>query len=349
MKAFHVTIFLLLLASAVAAQTTLSNIPDPKRTNGGYVSNPDGLLDDATVLDLDSIIRDIEKRTTVQIAVVAVKSIGDADLFEFSQSLFTRWGIGMKGKDNGLLVLFVEDIRSVRFHTGYGLDGILPDVICKRIQRDYMVPHFKEANYGAGLAGGVTQAGKIVSDPTYAQHVLEETLVEEPQEVSAITALGLMVLFFAGPVLLIIYLYKSRDGNFSDSRNPTRTPYPEMRLSRKIWLLLFVLAPAAIILVFTFSNSPDAATLCFLSLYGFLILTLMRRQWRAKKVINRFLRGEQYSEAVNFVKDQQTYWMVMAILFPIPVFLTSLFTCIEGEGTGTIQENARPAEDRCRS
>src|SRR5690349_10920659 len=139
---------ILLLAAAVSAfgQHTIETIPNNRLDNGSHVSNPDDVISTQGVVALDSILIDIESQTTAQVAVVVVNSIGEQDIFDFSQKLFNHWGIGHHN-DNGLLILLVVDQRTVRMHTGTGIEPILTDVTCKRIEREYMVPSFKEGNY----------------------------------------------------------------------------------------------------------------------------------------------------------------------------------------------------------
>ena len=57
--------------------------------------------------------------------------------------------------DNGLVILLSTDERCAQFATGYGLEGILPDAICKRIQNRYMLPYFKDNNWNAGMVAGI--------------------------------------------------------------------------------------------------------------------------------------------------------------------------------------------------
>src|SRR5687767_6031003 len=144
MKNFLVSAFVGLLLTNGYAQYTVESIPNQKLIDNSYVSNPDHILDENTVASIDLILKSLEEKATVQVAVVAVNSIGETDIFDFAQDLFTTWGIGNKSNDNGLLLLLVKDQRTIRFHTGDGIEGTLPDAICKRIQRDYMVPRFKE-------------------------------------------------------------------------------------------------------------------------------------------------------------------------------------------------------------
>jgi uncharacterized protein len=136
---------LFLLAPILHAQWTVETVPNQKLVNNSYVSNPDGVLNAATVASINSRLTDLERKTTIQIAVVAVNSIGDVDIFSFAQDLFMHWGIGQKKTDNGLLILLVKDARTIRFHTGDGLEGILPDMRCKRTSKTTCCPRSNPA------------------------------------------------------------------------------------------------------------------------------------------------------------------------------------------------------------
>lgn len=82
----------------------------------------------------------------------------------FAFSLFNKWGIGDKDSDNGLLILLITDLddREIVFETGYGIEGFLPDALCKRIQVKKMIPLMKELDYGGGLLAGVNEIGDIL-------------------------------------------------------------------------------------------------------------------------------------------------------------------------------------------
>ena len=155
---------LLLIASTVAfgAATayTVETVPNVQLENShAFVSNPDGILSARTVATLDSMLYRLRQENTSEFVVVALTSIGDADPRTFANELFAHWGIGRKEKDNGLLLLFVEDQRRVTVEVGYGLEGILPDATCYRLISDYMIPYFKEAsNDSTALASGSLQA-----------------------------------------------------------------------------------------------------------------------------------------------------------------------------------------------
>ena len=89
--------------------------------------------------------------------------------FDFAHRLLNEWGVGKKGKNNGLVILLVTDQRCIQFYTGYGLEGDLPDAICKRIQTRDMIPYLKDGNWDAGMVAGVRAVcgrldGSMVND-----------------------------------------------------------------------------------------------------------------------------------------------------------------------------------------
>jgi uncharacterized protein len=307
-------LLLLLFPTWLMSQSTIESIPNQKLINDSYVSNPDKILDDVTVSRIDSLLTALEKKTTVQIAVVMVESIGEEDVFDFAQNLFSRWGIGNAARDNGLLLLFVKDKHTIRFHTGDGLEGVLPDAICKRIQRESMVPEFKNQNYNAGMLAGLQQIDKILTDPNYA-----EELQKPPEgEVSDWVGFIIFLSVFFAPVLIIVFIVKTVKGKFTDSKKPAETPYPEMTPKRGVWLLEFVAIPLLIITLFGIGGMENPIGFCVLSLYFYFMLTLFHRLIRMKKVINRFLKVQDYYEIVEFLRKQQWYWFFMAIFFPVP-------------------------------
>jgi uncharacterized protein len=296
------------------SQSTVESIPNQKLINNSYVSNPDGILDASTVAQIDIILKTLEEKSTAQVALVAVRSIGEADIFDFAQQLFVSWGIGSKENDNGLLLLLVQDQHAIRFHTGDGLEGILPDATCKGIQRDYMVPEFKNGDYNAGMLAGIKEIERILTDPAYA----EELKKPSEDELSEYGAFVVFILAFCAPVFLIIYFTKAINGKFANSKKTEFTLYPEMRMKRWHWLIVFGGIPGIIVALFGLQSTDDSAGLAFLSLYGYYLLTVFYKLIRTKKVMNRFLRERDYYQIVEFLRSSQWYWFFMALFFPLP-------------------------------
>lgn len=136
-----------------------------------YVIDPDNLLDDVSQAQMDGLLQQNEAETTSEVFVVALSSVGERDVKRFATELFNHWKIGQAQKDNGLLLLMVDDQGKVSIETGYGLEGVLPDAICMRIIQQNIIPHMREGNYGAGILSGVQRITEILSDPVVADEI----------------------------------------------------------------------------------------------------------------------------------------------------------------------------------
>ena len=125
MKRLILAIFVLAvsLVSAVAQAEpkayTVETVPNVHVADRRlYVTDPSNILSTPSRDSINAICAQLEQQRGIEAAIVMLPSIGDADVFDFAQSLFRHWGIGKKGKDNGILVLFVMDRHLIRFHTG---------------------------------------------------------------------------------------------------------------------------------------------------------------------------------------------------------------------------------------
>jgi len=157
-KLLFIITFICLLGeiSVQAKEYTIKEIPMvhlQDRTR--YVSNPDNILSPSAVATMDSILYALEEKTGIQTLVVAVTGIEGGDCFDFAYRLGKEMGIGQKERNNGLVILLSTDERCIQFATGYGLEGVLPDAICKRIQSRHMVEHFGKDDWDAGMVAGI--------------------------------------------------------------------------------------------------------------------------------------------------------------------------------------------------
>lgn len=144
-----------------------------------HVSDPDGLLALDYASEINRILTTLEDSTGIQSMVVMLTSIGNEDIFEFSHNLFRHWGIGSTERNEGLLIVYVADQRKIRFTTGYGLEGILPDAICKRIQTQYMLPHFRNGDTNSGMLEGVRAVVSVLDGSMQASRDMEEASLWE--------------------------------------------------------------------------------------------------------------------------------------------------------------------------
>lgn len=167
---FTLTALFCLVVNAQDKIYTVDNLPKVHLADKTrYVCNPENILSAESCVRMDSMLYALEQQTGIETVVAILPSIGNVECFDFCHQLLNRWGVGKKGKDNGLVILLVLDQRCVQFYIGYGLEGDLPDAICKRIQTKYMLPYFKRGQWNEGMVIGIEKTcarldGSMVND-----------------------------------------------------------------------------------------------------------------------------------------------------------------------------------------
>ena len=234
MKKALLLIFVSVSTFLFGTEYTVKTIPYPKTQDANaYVSNPDGILSQEAVSRINVLLDSLEAQNGSEVAVVAVSSIGYEDIKSFATDLFKSWGIGKSQNNNGLLVLFVLDQRKVTFETGYGLEGVLPDAICKRIQTQAMIPEFKKGNYDVGMLAGVERIVSTVKDEPF------ETKPEAPfawNEVLPLAAGVYLILIILSLVWVNNIVKKVR----KDSRYPNNIARYKVIKSNKTSALMLI-------------------------------------------------------------------------------------------------------------
>lgn len=150
-----ILIFLFILPLFCFAQD-IPDKPFPPRMVNDFA----GILSASEINLLEGKLVSFNDSTSTQIAVVTVKSLKGYDKDDFAQRLGQKWGIGQKGKNNGCVILvkpkYAMEKGKAAIQTGYGLEGVLPDALCKRIVDHEMIPAFEEGNYYQGILNAVT-------------------------------------------------------------------------------------------------------------------------------------------------------------------------------------------------
>jgi uncharacterized membrane protein YgcG len=140
-----------LLALCVAAVAVAAEVP----YLSGRVVDDAEILKPATRDALAAKLKAHEARTTDQIVVLTVRTIGDASIESFATAVFEQWKLGQKGKDNGVLLIVVPADHKMRIEVGYGLEGTLTDAQAGRIIRNVITPEFKAGDFDGGVSAGV--------------------------------------------------------------------------------------------------------------------------------------------------------------------------------------------------
>lgn len=153
-KVYSFFLIFCLQLSIVSQESTnefVRNLPNPRSRNGSWILDQSKILENSGVQEnLNSILDKLEKDTTNEIALVILPTIGNLVPKSLATELFQVWGIGKLGKDNGVLILHVLDQRRIEIETGYGMEGILSDVICKRLLEEKTIPYFKQGAFSTG-------------------------------------------------------------------------------------------------------------------------------------------------------------------------------------------------------
>ena len=201
-RLLSITLLLLIGLVVEARPYRTKDVPNVQIENRyRFTSNPDGILDARAVAQIDSICYDLRHRGIAQTAVVALREIDTDDVFEFAYELFSEWGVGSKS-NSGIGILLVEEAREIRFITGYGIEGVLPDAICKRIQTEYMLPHFRRGDYSQGMVAGVEAIRSVLNGSELDVGGNDDYVNEEDEAIWALV--GFFIIVIIGSMVIVI-------------------------------------------------------------------------------------------------------------------------------------------------
>ncbi len=239
----------------------IENVHVKNRTR--YVSDMAGALSPSARAEADSLLAGMWRASSAEPVVVIVSDLEGEDIDDFATRLFTDWGIGKKDKDNGVLMLISINDRKVVIRTGYGAEGVLPDVIASNIIRHNIAPHFREGDYD----GGVVEALGVMNSALTSDEAREELMSQYANDAGASSGdgdelwqiyLGFCTFVGCGALLMVVLLY------FTSRRLPTANAYAQLQ---KVKLPLLVAAPLALLF----------------PLPAFLLLVLLMRHVRLHK------------------------------------------------------------------
>ncbi|HTN70017.1 MAG TPA: TPM domain-containing protein [Methylomirabilota bacterium] len=128
----------------------------------GRVNDYAGVMKPNQLQSVESQLAQLERDTGHQVAVLTIPTLEGEDIEGFSIRVAENWKIGKKGFDDGVILVVAVKDRRLRLEVGYGVEGILPDAIAKRITADYIVPHFRAQDYGGGIVAGIDAVQKIL-------------------------------------------------------------------------------------------------------------------------------------------------------------------------------------------
>ena len=147
---------IVVLTSALAMN---AEIPPQQKNANELVYDYAHVIDSANLAVINDSLKNLYIYNKTQVVVLTVESLDGMEIEDYCQEVFQKWGIGDKKLNNGVLIVVKPKTETsggkVRIHTGYGAEGALPDLLCKMIQTDSMIPAFKENNYGLAIKKAV--------------------------------------------------------------------------------------------------------------------------------------------------------------------------------------------------
>lgn len=158
---------------------------------------------------LNSILKQIYDSGIAQYSIVTINSLEDQDIESYSLNL-AQGNLGDSEKNNGLLLLVSLEDRKYRFEVGRGIEYILNDAKVGRIGRYYLVPNFKEENYGKGIVEASLAVRSILLGDVESEYYVQDS----PSSKGMSSLINLFILFFFVLLPLSgIFLRKKRSDN----------------------------------------------------------------------------------------------------------------------------------------
>lgn len=198
--------WLVCIGAPAAARTPIPDAPTR------WVTDPSGFLSESTRSELDARLERYQSTTGRQVIVWIGTTLGDTPLEEWSANAFRAWGIGQRGKDDGVAIFVFSADRRMRIEVGYGVEDVLPDAYASRIIREVMEPELKAGRNDAAIRAGVDRVlARLGGEGDRSTVARPPTPPAAPSPLSiilgALAVIGLLILFVTHPRLALLMLW----------------------------------------------------------------------------------------------------------------------------------------------
>lgn len=187
---------LLLLGGSALAKDIYPDVPNPPR----LVNDFGHMLSSGEEDRLEHKLEGFARTTSTQITIVTVEDLQGHEVADYTVHVFNKWGIGQKGKNNGVLVLVSKNDRKAWITTGKGLEGVLTDAKTSRIFRNELRPAFKAGDY----YGGLDKTADAIIAVTKGEYTADEVVDSDGGSIVGV----IVVIIF----IIIILIVKGRGG-----------------------------------------------------------------------------------------------------------------------------------------
>jgi uncharacterized protein len=157
-----------MLALLVAIMVAAGLVPAARGADPAFPPLSGRVVDAANIIPseararIEAKLKAYEDKTSDQIVVATVPTLGELPIEDYANRLFRSWGIGQKGKNNGALLLAAPKERRLRIEAGYGAEGALTDAVSSTIINTVIAPKFKSGDFAGGIEAGVDQMVAIL-------------------------------------------------------------------------------------------------------------------------------------------------------------------------------------------
>ena len=196
--------------------------PNPPRLVNDYAN----IIPDGDEAQMEKYLEQLALSSKTRVVVVTTPTLNNYEKAQFAYEIGERWGVGDKEFDNGVVMLVkpkeVDGKGSTFIATGYGLEGIIPDAIAKRIVEQEMIPRFKQQDYVGGIAAGL----QVVSDLALKEYPAS-AYAQKSKKKTRVKGIGGGIIF----IIFIIFAILSRIN---------RARHYSMGSGTSIWTALFL-------------------------------------------------------------------------------------------------------------
>jgi uncharacterized protein len=207
MKRLSLVVLTLVLAFTAISQNIPERPSPPKLVNDFA-----GILDAGFIHSLEQALVEFNNTSSTQVAVVTVQSLDGTEASDYAFKLGEKWGIGQKGKNNGVLILVKpkngNERGQVYIATGYGLEGAVPDAMANRIVDFEMIPRFKQGDYAGGIAASVN----VIMDLTKGEYTADEYVKKKSKGGGFAAIIVIMII-----IIVIARIFGSGTRNMSST------------------------------------------------------------------------------------------------------------------------------------
>ncbi len=216
---YILALVLLFIGIAFVSAQDIPEKPNPPRLVNDYV----GVLNADEINKLESKLVSFNEASSTQIAIVIVNTLNDYEPADYAQRLGEKWGIGQKGKNNGVVILIKptggKGEKKVFIAPGYGLEPVIPDATCKNIVENEILPNFRNNDFYKGLDAATNVLISLAKKEFPASEYNKKVAQNRKKSPGIIPML--IVIF----VIVVIFLGKGFSGAASNYSSKGKIPF----------------------------------------------------------------------------------------------------------------------------